>query len=306
MSELSFFSVPASKYDSKANFCVVRPASIVTPKDNAVMFLTASRVAEVEAFNNVRECLIFWPEEIEVPQKIAEHNAVYACKDPHLEYCRFFQDNDITDIPKVVEEVVFKDGYYIAKTAIVGKNTLILPGAYIGGEVVIGDNCYIGSGVKILGRVAVGNDVVIRENSVIGGISMSTDRTQDGLPIAMPQLGGIQIKDNVQIGANALVSRGAIDDTVLCRGCKIDSMVFIAHNVTVGEYTIIVGNSFLLGSASVGKRTLISGNCSVQNYVHIGDDCIIGTQSMVRNDIPNGSVAYGSPAKVMRKNEVKW
>lgn len=306
MSELSFFSIPASKYDSKASFSVVRPASIVHPKNNAVMFITASRMAEAEVFNNVHKCLIFWPEEIEVPQQIAEHNAVYPCKDPHLEYCCFFQDNDITDVPKVAEEVAFKDGYYIAKTATVGKNAVILPGAYIGGEVIIGDNCYIGAGVKIVGRVKIGNDVVIRENAVLGGISMSTDRNEKGIPITMPQLGGIIVEDSVMIGANTVISRGAIDDTILHKGCKIDNEVFISHNVSVGEYSFVVGGAHFMGSSGVGDHTLISGNCTIQNYVRIGNDCIVGTQSMVRNDIPDGSVAYGNPAKVMRKNEVKW
>lgn len=192
-----------------------------------------------------------------------KNHAVRPCADPHLEYCRFFRTHHITGLcpPDETEAV---NGSYVAKGAKIGRNTVIFPGCYIGGDTVIGEDCYIGSGVKIIGRVQIGNRVRIRENTVIGTDGLSTDRDEEGHPADMPQFGGVVIEDDVKIGANAVVHRGAIDDTVLEKGCKIDGQV--------------------LG-----------------NYVHVGDRAFVGMGSVVTKDIPDGWVAYGSPAKPVRK-----
>lgn len=122
-----------------------------------------------------------------------------------------------------------------------------MPGAYIGGEVIMGEKCYIGCGAKLVGKVEIGNNVVIRENTVIGADGLSTDRDMNGQAITMPQFGGVRIEDNVKMGANVVIARGAIDDTVLKRGCKIDNSTFISHNVEVGQDTFIVGEIIMFG-----------------------------------------------------------
>lgn len=294
-----YFSVNVSKYDDSKCFCVVRPASLSKPKDNAVMFITESHILEAGAFDNVKHCLVFWPEKVEVPDGIKEKHVVYKCGNPHREYCRFFRDNKIVYLPEK-EPYSVVDGAFISNNAVIGKNPIIFPGAYIGGEVVIGDNVYIGAGVKIVGEVYIGNNVIIRENTVIGADGLSTDRESDGSAITMPQFGQIIIEDDVQIGAGTVIARGAIDETRIKRGAKIDSSCFISHNTTVGEDTFIVGETIMFGSSSVGDRCLVSGNCTIANYVQIGNDSTIGMSATVLKNIPENVVAYGSPISTIK------
>lgn len=105
------------------------------------------------------------------------------------------------------------DGAYISPAAKIGSNVTIMPGAYVSGECEIGDGSYIGCGVKLTGEIHIGKNVVIRENAVIGADGLSTDREEDGTPVTMPQFGCVVLEDDVQIGANAVVQRGAIDET---------------------------------------------------------------------------------------------
>lgn len=291
-----YFRVNASKYVSGKNFDVVRPASLNNPKDNAVMFISAGYMDHIEAFRKCKDCLIFWPEEEPVPDDIAALHAVCVIANTRNGYCGFFRDNSITYYPPV-EEFEVVNGAYIAKTAKVGKNCRILPGVYIGGEVEIGDNCYIGLGTKLVGEIHMGNNVIIRENSVIGADGLSTDRDENGRALTMPQFGGVIIEDDVQIGALTVIGRGAIDNTVLKRGSKVDNSTFISHNVVLGEDTFVVGESIMFGSSSTGKQVLVSGNSTIRDGRHIGDKAVIGMGSVVVKNVENEAIVKGNPAK---------
>ena len=295
-----FFRVKASKYVPGKEFDIVRPASLNNPKDNAVMFIMEKYMNHADAFANVKNCLIFWPDSIAVPAELEEKHAVVKSREPHTDYCRFFADNDITYLPEK-EKVDVVDGAYISPRATIGSSCTIMPGAYIGGECILGDHVYIGCGTKLMGRVSCGNNVVIRENTVIGADGLTTDRDRTGKAITMPQFGDVIIEDNVQIGANTVVARGAIDSTVIKNGAKIDSQCFISHNTVIGEDSFIVGETIMFGSSSVGKRCLISGNCTIANMVHIGDDTILGMSATALKDVPSNVIAFGSPVNVVKE-----
>lgn len=290
------FRVGMSAYSSEKQFEVVRPASLGHPEDNAVMFVTQEHIQETTALEEVKDCLVFWPEGAEVPGTLREKHAIVPCADPRLEYCRFFRDNDIDDRPKQ-EHVELVGGAYISPKAKIGSDVTIMPGAYVSGECEIGDRCYIGCGVKLMGKVLIGKDVIIRENSVIGATSLSTNREPDGRPVTMPQFGWVVLEDHVQIGANVVISRGAIDETRICQYAKLDNTCFIAHNCRVGENSFVVGNTLMMGSSTMGKNSLLSGNSSVMNAVHIGDNALVGMGSVVVKDVPDSIVVKGSPAR---------
>lgn len=301
MEDPRFFEVGSGEYVPKTDYRVVRPASINHPKDHAVMFITAGYPQYRDVFRSVSGCLVFWPREWEVPPEVAEKNAVCPCGDPHLAFAEFFAAHKITGLYSVDEfEVV--NGAYIAKTAKIGRGTTVFPGAYIGGDVIIGEDCFIGAGVKIVSRTEIGNRVWIRENTVIGTDDLTTDRDEDGHPVGIPQFGRVLIEDDVTIGANSVVSRGAIDETVLHRGCKIDSMTFVSHNVHIGDESFIVGQTLLFGSASIGRQAQVSGGCVVGNYVRIGDRALLGMGSTALRDIPDNCIAYGSPARPVKQH----
>lgn len=299
----SFFKVDVNKYVLGKDFSVVRPASLDNPKDNAVMFLSNRFIQKVAAlsksFEKVNECLIFWPEGAEIPETVVHKHAVVICKNPHNCFSRFFSENNIKNQPKPNEYNII-NGAYIEVGANISRGCVIFPGAYIAKNVFIGENSYIGAGVKIMGDVQIGKNVVIRENTVIGADGLTTDRDEMGRALTIPQFGGVQIGDDVQIGANTVIARGAIDDTIISQGVKIDSSSFISHNVYIGKDTFVVGEVIMFGNSSVGERTLISGNSLISNRVHIGSNVLLGASSTATKDIPDGTVAYGAPAKVIR------
>lgn len=296
MGNKAYFKIKADTYIVGKEFYVYRPASLDFPKNNAVMFVTKSFIKYSSVLLDCKQCLVFWPFSVEIPGDILDKHAIYQCDDPHKEFCRFFKDNDITYLPEV-DDFQIINGAYIAKTARIGKKCRIFPGAYIGGEVKIGDNCYIGSGVRIVGEVHIGNNVVIRENSVLGADGLTTDRDEKGEALTMPQFGGIIVEDDVQIGALTVIARGAIDNTIIKRGVKIDNSSFITHNVQIGEDTFIVGETFMLGSSSVGDRALISGNVVVRNGIHIGDGALVGMGAVVTKDVKDFAIVKGNPAR---------
>ncbi len=291
-----YFEVEVDKYVRNKNFSIYRPASLKNPQNNAVMFIMSKYIEQASVFFDVEECLIFWPSECVVPESIEKKNAVCVVDQPHKEFARFFLDNKITYLPEI-DEVEIVNGAYIAKTAVVGQNCRIFPGVYIGGEVKMGNNIYVGAGAKIIGEVHIGNNVVIRENTVIGADGLTTDRGDLGHALTIPQFGSIILEDDVQIGANTVIARGAIDETKICRGAKIDNQVFISHNVSIDEDSFVVGETIMFGSSSVGKRCLVSGNSTLMNAVSIGDDSIVGAGAVVTKSVAEKSVVKGNPAR---------
>lgn len=291
-----YFDVSVERYVSDKRFRVVRPASLIKPKDNAVMFIMKEYFEYMEVFYNVKECLIFWPEEEPVPEEIKINNAVKLCAMPHFEYCKFYRDNKITFLPQKTEGT-YVDGAFIAKDAVIGARTCIMPGAYIGADVCIGEDVYIGAGVKLVGNITIGNRVVIRENAVLGADGLSTDRDEDGKAVTMPQFGEIVLEDDVQIGANTVIARGAIDETIIRRGSKIDNSCFISHNVHIGEDTFVVGETIMFGSSETGNKAFISGNATIRNGVRIGDNATVGMGAVVVKNVENGAIVKGNPAR---------
>lgn len=289
------FCVSAAKYSSAYDFEVYHPASLDKPSDHSVMFINEKNCDRIIDVANVRNCIIFHPMTLEIPDAVRRNNLTIPSKNPRTAYCLFFRENHISNAPQK-EKMQYVDGTMIAETAVIGKKTVIMPFSYISGEAVIGDNVYIGAGTKIVGKVQIGNNVVIRENTVIGADGLSTDRDENGRAATMPQFGGVRIEDDVQIGALTVIARGAIDDTVIGRGCKIDNSCFISHNVQLGEDTFVVGETIMFGGSKTGKQSFISGNSTIRNKASIGDYATVGMGSVVTKNVEDHSVVLGNPA----------
>lgn len=297
MNELKeFFCIDASKYDETKRFHVVRPASLSKPRDNAVMFVTEGFLKYWEAVLGVKECIVIWPENHPVPEELAKKHAVILSKEPRYGFAQFFHDNKVTynTMPKPYR---VENGAMICEGAQIGEGTIIFPGAYVDGDVTIGKNCYIASGVRIVGNVQIGDDCIIRENTVIGSDGLTTRRNAEGKIITIPQFGGVVIEDNVQIGANSVVCKGAIDNTIIGSGSRIDNCSFISHNVKMGSDTIVVGEVLMMGSSSTGERAYLSGNVVVRDGVSIGKDSFVGMGAVVVKNVPDGATVKGNPAK---------
>ena len=147
--------------------------------------------------------------------------------------------------------------------------------------------------------VLMSDNINIGPNCSIGFDGFGYVRDEDGW-VKFPHKGKVIIEDSVEIGANCCIDRGSLSDTIIHKGVKMDNHVHIAHNVEVGEDTLIVANVFIGGSVKIGKRCWIGPNVCIRDNITIGDDCMIGMGSVVTKDIPSGKVVYGVPAKVIR------
>ena len=291
-----FFRVEASKYDATKHYTVVRPSSLNRPQNNSVMFVTPEYIDKWKAVLEVNECIVIWPKEKEIPIELLSRHVVIKHHEPRLGFAEFFRDNDITYNRKL-EPYKILNGAYICEGAQIGENCSIFPGAFIDSEVTIGDRCYLGSGVKLLGAVKIGNDCIIRENTVIGSDVLTTRRDGNGKVVTIPQFGGVTIEDNVQIGALTVIAKGAIDDTVIHSGCRIDNSCFISHNVKIGEDSLVVGETIMFGSSSTGKQSFISGNSTVRDGIPVGEKAVVGMGSVVVKPVPDGGIVKGNPAR---------
>ncbi|MDH4164039.1 MAG: UDP-3-O-(3-hydroxymyristoyl)glucosamine N-acyltransferase [Nitrospirota bacterium] len=187
----------------------------------------------------------------------------------------------------------------ISAGARIGKRTIIFSGAFIGEGSVVGDDCVVHSNVSIREGVAIGNRVIIHAGTVIGSDGFGFV-TEGGVHHKIPQVGGVLIEDDVELGANCAIDRAALGSTVIKRGTKMDNMVHVAHNVSIGEHCLIAGQVGVAGSASLGSYVVIGGQAGVGDHVTVGDRVMIGGGSGITQDMPSGSVVAGYYAMPLR------
>ena len=181
----------------------------------------------------------------------------------------------------------------------IGKNVYIGPHVFIG-KSEIGENSIIRSNVSIYDNVNIGQRVIIDAGAVIGAAGFGFVRDEDGVPHQFPQLGGVVIEDDVEIGANTCIDRGALEDTIIRKGAKIDNLVQIAHNVEIGKYSYIISQTIIAGSTKIGEKCWIASSF-ILNKIKIGDNVTIGFGSVVLKSVPSGETYMGNPALSLEK-----
>lgn len=185
---------------------------------------------------------------------------------------------------------------YIGENAKIGNNTKIFPNAYIGDKVIIGDNSVIHPGVKIYHDCVIGNNVIIHAGTVIGSDGFGFAPQADGSFKKVPQIGNVVIEDQVEIGANSTIDRATIGSTLIKQGAKLDNLIQIAHNVEIGNSTVIAAQSGVSGSTKIGKGVMIGGQAGIVGHIQIGDGARINAQSGVSKSLEPGKAVTGSPA----------
>ncbi len=206
----------------------------------------------------------------------------------------------------------------ISPTAILGKDISIYPGAFVGerakladrvvvlSNVYIGEDCEVGEdsilypNVVIYPGTIIGKRVRVHANTVIGCSGLGFAPAEDGY-FPIPQIGNTVLEDDVEIGANSTLQRGALGSTRIGRGTKMGSQVQIAHNVEIGENTLLVGQVGIAGSSKIGSRVILAGRVGVVGHVTVGDDVKVGAGSGVTNDLPSGGTYLGYPAEPIQK-----
>ena len=203
----------------------------------------------------------------------------------------------ISETSKIGKDVYIGAFVYIGDTAILGDNVKIHPHVYVGDNVVIKNNTVINPGVSIYHDCIIGADCVIHSGVVIGSDGFGFVPQKDSDYKKIPQIGNVIIEDNVEIGANSSIDRATIGSTILRRGVKLDNFIQVAHNVEIGENTVIAAQSGIAGSTKVGRDCMIAAQVGIVGHLKIADDVKIGAQSGVTNDInKQGEIVLGSPA----------
>lgn len=204
---------------------------------------------------------------------------------------------------------------YIDSSAVIGKDAYIAAFAQIASGVVIGDtvtihgnvniakNCKIGNnvliypGASLYEGTVVGDNCIIHSNAVIGSDGFGFAPDEDGSYQKIPQMGNVILEDDVEIGANTTIDRATMGSTIIKKGVKIDNLVQIAHNVEVGENTVIASQTGIAGSTKVGKRVMFGGQVGISGHIHIPDDTKFGAKAGLANNIKEpGQIYSGYPA----------
>jgi UDP-3-O-[3-hydroxymyristoyl] glucosamine N-acyltransferase len=210
---------------------------------------------------------------------------------------------------KVDQGVLVGPCAVIGTHARIGDGTIIGAGAVIGENVTIGMHCHIYPRVVIYPGATLGDRVVAHAGAVLGGDGFGFVRDSvSGAYTQFPQQGTLVIEDDVEIGANSTVDRGALEETRIRRGTKIDNLVHVGHNCDIGENVILVALTGISGSSTVGKGAVLAGQVGIGDHVHVGAGVILGGQSGVFNGktISNegqrpGTVMFGTPARPLRQ-----
>jgi UDP-3-O-[3-hydroxymyristoyl] glucosamine N-acyltransferase len=207
------------------------------------------------------------------------------------------QPSYIAKSARIGQDVYIGAFTYIGENAVIGDGMKIYPGCYIGNNVVLGANGKLCAGVKIYDQCLLGANVVIHSGTVVGGDGFGFAPLEDGTYKKIPQLGNVIIEDDVEIGANTTVDRATMGSTIIRKGVKLDNLIMIAHNVEIGEHTVIAAQTGVSGSTKIGKNCVIGGQVGIVGHIHIADGTRINAQSGLSKSIttPNTTV-NGTPA----------
>ncbi|MEX0343602.1 MAG: UDP-3-O-(3-hydroxymyristoyl)glucosamine N-acyltransferase [Rhizobiaceae bacterium] len=203
-----------------------------------------------------------------------------------------FADTDIED------GAIIEAGAVVGAGAAIGSGTVVAPHAVIGTSVKIGRNCYIGPGTTIVATI-IGDNVQIHAGARIGQDGFGYVPGSAGLQ-KQPQIGRVVIQNNVEIGANSTVDRGALSDTVIGEGTKIDNLVQIAHNVRIGRHCAIAAHCGISGSVTVGDYVMLGGRVGLADHLTVGDGAQLAAAAGVMHDVPAGAKWAGAPAKPVK------
>jgi UDP-3-O-[3-hydroxymyristoyl] glucosamine N-acyltransferase len=197
---------------------------------------------------------------------------------------------------KVGEGVSIGALTFVGRGAEIGDHSILFPQVYVGRGSCIGKDCLLYPQVMVREKVLVGDRVIIHSGAVLGGDGFGYAKEKGGRYHKIPQVGGVLVEDEVEIGANVAIDRATLGQTRIGRGTKIDNLVQIAHNVQVGEDTIIISQVGIAGSTRIGSRVTLAGQAGIIGHLEIGDDSIVGSQSGVSESVSPGSIVTGSPA----------
>lgn len=243
-------------------------------------------------------------------KKLPEATTLIRVSDPYSAFGRLLEIYDtfkhyrkgveqnavVSSTARLGKDVYIGSSSYIGENVVIGDNCKLYPNVYIGDNTVIGENTIVYAGVNIYNDCSIGKNCVFHSGVIIGGDGFGFSPSSQNDYKKIPQIGNVVIEDHVEIGSNSTVDRATMGSTFIRKGVKIDNLVQIAHNVDVGENTVIAAQTGIAGSAKIGKNCMIGGQVGIVGHITIGNHVKIAAQSGITSSISDNEVVQGSPA----------
>jgi UDP-3-O-[3-hydroxymyristoyl] glucosamine N-acyltransferase len=250
----------------------------------------------IEMIRSSRAKVIICSDNLNLTESDYQGKTLIQVSNPRLTFSRILQKFFTT-----VHEHGIHPTAIISEKARIGRDVYIGPYSYIA-------NCEIGDGTIIDGHVyiydgtRIGKGVIVHAGVVIGAEAVGFERNEIGEWVKFPQISGVVIEDNVEVGANSVVCRGSLSDTLIGKGTKLDNLVRVGHGVRIGKYCIIIAGAFICGSVKIGDYTWIGPFTCIRENIRVGNQVLVGMGSVVQRDIDDNLVVSGSPARPIPKN----
>lgn len=295
--------------DGSGQIADVRPLDVATPGD--VSFLDNRKYLAQAAETKASACFI----KPAFADRLPDHVTALISADPYRSFAKsLFQfypdagtplstgvlgDERVAADAQVEDGVTIEAGAVIGSAAMVGSGTYVAANAVIGRRVAVGRDCYIGPNASVQ-HALLGNRVVLQAGARLGADGFGFAMGPNG-HLKVPQIGRVVIQDDVEIGANTTIDRGALKDTIIGEGTKIDNLVQIGHNVVVGRNCVLVSQVAIAGSTELGDFVVIGGQSAVAGHINIASGVMLAATSNVKDSIPAPGRYGGSPAKPFRE-----
>lgn len=206
------------------------------------------------------------------------------------------QPSVLSDTVEYGEGLYLGSFCYIGKNVKIGENVKIYPNSFVGDNVTIGDNCILFAGVRVYSETVIGDNCTIHSGAIIGSDGFGYAPNEEGEYHKVPQIGNVILEDNVDVGACTTIDRATLGSTVIKRGVKLDNQIQIAHNVVIGENTVIASQTGIAGSTKIGKSCIIGGQVGIVGHITIGNNVRIQAQSGVSKNLADGETVQGTPS----------
>lgn len=206
----------------------------------------------------------------------------------------------ISPTAKLGKDLTLYPFVYIGDRCSIADRVTLYPGVYVGEDSVIGEDSILYSHVSIYSGTVIGKRVILHSGVVVGSDGFGYVK-EGKRNVKIPQVGTVEIEDDVEIGANTSIDRAALGKTIVRKGVKIDNLVQVAHNVVIGEDSIIVAQVGIAGSTKIGSNVTLAGQVGVAGHIEIGDNVMVGAQAGVIHDLPENQGYHGSPALPQRE-----
>ena len=294
--------ISVSRYSNKHSFMIKGASYIGAPRSNTAMFVSKKVGELISALSNIKQCLVFAEEGLEVPDSILANHCFVFSNNPQGAYAQFtemfFEEEEREH--NGVGYTFTEKGAFISNSAKIGEKVIVEPGVVIGPEVVIGNHARIYAGAVVKNAV-IGNHVIINEKAVIGANGFTMANDENGNKIRIYSLGKVIIGDNVEIGAHDNISRGSGGDTLIEDNVKIDALIHIGHDAHLHKNVEITAGAVVGGFVDAQEGAYIGINSVIRNRVTLGAQSFIGMGATVTKSVPAGVMVVGNPAKPFEK-----